>query len=60
MLIKTLVRAFLVFRLESSLLSVDASQVLVAWLRCPVIEVIFDRLDRKSCLVRKLDEMFPF
>jgi hypothetical protein len=59
-MIKNLVRAVLVLRLELRLLSVDPRQVLITWLRRPVIEVIFDRLDRKSRLNRKLDEMFPF
>ena len=59
-MIKNLVRAFLVLRLESRLLSVDANQVLLTWLRRPVIEVLFDRLECKSRLVRKLDEVFPF
>ena len=59
-MIKHLVRAFLVFRLESHLLSVDPGQVLLAWLRRPVIEVMFDQFHRKSRVVRKLDEVFPF
>ena len=59
-MIKNLVRAFLVLRLESHLLSVDPSQVLMAWRSRPVIEVMFDQLDRKSRLARKLDEVYPF
>ena len=59
-MIKNLVRAFLVFRLESHLLSVDPGRVLMAWLRRPVIEVMFDQFDRKSRLVGKLDEIFRF
>ena len=59
-MIKNLVRAFLVLRLESHPLSVDPGRVLMAWLRRPVIEVMFDQLNRKSRLVRKLDEVYPF
>ena len=59
-LIRNLVCAFLVFRLESRLLSVDPGLALLAWLRRPVIEVMLDQLGPRSRLIRKLNEVYPF
>ena len=59
-MIKNLASAFLVFRLELRLLSVDTSLILKDWLRRPAIELMFDHFGRKSRIVRKLNQIYPF
>lgn len=63
-MIRNLIRAVLVCRLELRQLAIDVDLVLAAWHRRPVIEVVLDtrrlRWQRRAALRRRLDEVYPF
>ena len=63
--IKSIVSAFLVFRLElRSPSPLDAGLILLEWLRRPAIEVLFQQRqsgqERRGLLVRRLNQVYPF
>ena len=63
-MLKNLIRAFLVFRLELWELSIDLDLVLMAWHRRPVIQTLLENRERHDHrherLIHKLDEVYPF
>jgi len=63
-MLKNLISAFLVFRLELRQLPVDLDLVLALWRQRPVIEIVLGqretRAERGAVLCRKLDEVYPF
>ncbi len=63
-MLKNLISAFLVFRLECRQLAVDVDLVLSLWRRRPAIEIVLERrterADKRAALRRKLDEVYPF
>lgn len=63
-MLKNLISAFLVFRLECRQLAVDLDLALALWRQRPTIEIVLDarqeRATQKTALHRKLDEVYPF
>lgn len=67
-MLKTLLRAAVVWRLESRELYLDPGLALVAWLRRPAIHLSLDAIRqsrdaatrRAQALLRRLDEVYPF
>ena len=63
-MLTNLVKALLVFRLESRQLAVDLDLVLALWRSRPVIEVVIGARDgaaaRASAIRRRLNEVYPF
>jgi hypothetical protein len=63
-MLKNLISAFLVFRLECRQLAVDLDLVLALWRQRPTIEIVLkarqNSVARKSALRRRLDEVYPF
>jgi len=63
-MLKNLISAFLVFRLECRQLAVDLDLVLALWRQRPRIEIVLgarqERAIQKAALRRKLDEVYPF
>jgi hypothetical protein len=63
-MLKNLISAFLVFRLECRQLAVDLDLVLALWRQRPTIEIVLSACQRsaarKSALRRRLDEVYPF
>lgn len=63
-MLKNLVRAFLICRLELQQVPFSLDAVLLAWLRRPVIEVLFERREsqdrEQQRLRRRLDQVYPF
>ena len=63
-MLKTLIRAFVVLRLETRDLHLDPGLVLLTWLRRPVIEMPLQAMQRARAgvvrLHRRLHEVYPF
>ena len=65
-MLKTLIRAVVVLRLETRDLHLDPGLVLLTWLRRPVIEMPLRAMQRaRACagavrLHRRLHEVYPF
>ena len=60
-LIKSLISAALVLRLETRQVPLDMGLIVLAWLRRPVIEIVLNRASENAIrLRRKLDEVYPF
>ncbi|MBT4498613.1 MAG: hypothetical protein HOC74_12870 [Gemmatimonadetes bacterium] len=63
-MLKNLISAFLVFRLECRQLAVDVDLVLSLWRQRPAIEIVLERraerAEKRAALRRKLDEVYPF
>ena len=63
-MLKNLISAFLVFRLELRQLPVDLDLVFALWRQHPVIEIVLGRrearAEKRAALRRKLDEVYPF
>ena len=63
-MLKNLISAFLVCRLEFRQLGVDLDLVLALWRHRPAIEIVLgqrrQRERRGDALRRKLDEVYPF
>jgi hypothetical protein len=59
--IKSLISAALVLRLETRQIPLDMGLIALAWLRRPVIEIVLNRASEDGIrLRRKLDEVYPF
>ena len=62
-MLRKLIRTCLVLRLELQTVPLDWSLVLLAWLRCPAIEIVLRAREEESQRVylrRRLDEVYPF
>ena len=61
-MVKNLLRAFLVFRLEFHQPSLSMEAMLSYWRRSPLVQyVIEDQGERRSAAIkRRLDEVYPF
>ncbi len=67
-MLKTLLRAAVVLRLESRELYLDPGLILLSWLRRPAIHMPLEAMRRvraaagehTATLVRRLDEIYPF
>ena len=64
-MLRNLIRAFLIFRLELRQLPLDLDQIVYAWVHRPAIHLLHDvtesaRRLRRTALARKLDEVYPF
>ncbi|MFH1571962.1 MAG: hypothetical protein ABIL09_28490 [Gemmatimonadota bacterium] len=63
-MVRTLLRAFVVLRLESRDLYLDPALILLAWLRRPAIELPLEACRgaalRAFRLARRLDQVYPF
>ena len=60
-MIKSLISAALVLRLETRRIPLDMGLIALAWLRRPVIEIVLNRASKDGIrLRRKLDEVYPF
>ncbi|MCY3762406.1 MAG: hypothetical protein OXH50_14230 [Gemmatimonadetes bacterium] len=60
-MIKNLVSAALVLRLETRQVPLDLGLIALTWLRRPVIEIVLNRASENAVrLRRKLDEVYPF
>lgn len=67
-MLKTLLRAAIVLRLESRDLYLDPGLILLSWLRRPAIHMPLEALQRArraatrraEVLIRRLDEVYPF
>ena len=67
-MLKTLLRAVVVLRLESRELYLDPGFILLSWLRRPAIHMPLEALERArrlgrqraAALIRRLDEVYPF
>lgn len=63
-MLRNLIGAFLVFRLEAGQLPVDLQLALQLWRQRPAIEIVLgqrhDRAAARSRLRRRLDEVYPF
>ncbi len=67
-MLRTLLRAAVVLRLESRELYADPGLILLNWLRRPAIHMPLEAIrraraaagDRATALVRRLDEVYPF
>jgi hypothetical protein len=63
-MLRNLIRAFLVLRLELREVPVDLELVLSWWWRGSTIEIVLgereDRAARTAALRRRLDEVYPF
>ena len=63
-MLKNLVRAFLICRLELQRVPLSLDAVLLAWLSRPVIEVLLEergsRDREEERLRRRLDQVYPF
>jgi len=57
---RTLVSAFLVFRLECRKLTVTWEDILTAWIHRPVVEVVLEDRQGRERLIEKIDEVYPF
>ena len=60
-MIKNLISAALVLRLETRQVPLDMGLIVLNWLRRPVIEIVLNRASEEAVrLRRKLDEVYPF
>ena len=67
-MLKTLLRAAVVLRLESRELHLDPGLILLNWLRRPAIHMPLEAIrqaraaagERAAALIRRLDEVYPF
>ena len=63
-MLKNLISAFLVFRLELRQLPIDASLVLLRWRQHSVIEIVLhrreERREERERLLHRLEEVYPF
>lgn len=57
---RTLVSAFLVFRLECRKLTVTWEDILAAWIHRPAIEIVLQDRRCRERLVERIDEVYPF
>ena len=64
-MLKGIVSAVLVFRLEIRQVPLDMGLVLLTWLRRPTTEIVLSQIGRRrhsadTRLFSKLDELYPF
>lgn len=61
-MVKNLLRAFLVFRLEFHQPTFHFETLLSYWRRTPIVQYVIedDREQRSIALKRRLDEVYPF
>ena len=59
-MIRAMVSAFLVIRLECRRLPITLEDILTAWIHRPGIEVVAQERGRRERLVERLDEVYPF
>lgn len=61
-MVKNLLRAFLVFRLEFHQPTLHFETLLSYWRRTPIVQYVIedDREQRSTALKRRLDEVYPF
>ncbi|MEW6749925.1 MAG: hypothetical protein AB1505_02990 [Candidatus Latescibacterota bacterium] len=63
-MVRGLIRALLVLRLESRQLPIDLGLVLAMWRSQPVVEIVVaarqEAAARRAAVRRRLDEVYPF
>lgn len=59
-MIRAMVSAFLVIRLECRKLTITWEDILTAWSHRPAIEVVLQEKISRSRLIERMDEVFPF
>ena len=63
-MLKNVIRAFLVFRLELQDLPIDLNGVLALWRHRPGVEILLTerakRREKRELLLEKLNEVYPF
>ena len=64
-MMRTLIRAFLIFRLELRQLPLELDQIIYAWVHRPAIHLLHQAGDsarsfRRGELSRRLDQVYPF
>ena len=60
-MVKSLIGAFLVLRLETRQVPLDLSLIALTWLRRPAIEIVLPLVNREGQWLRqRLDAVYPF
>lgn len=58
--IRAMVSAFLVMRLECRKLTLTWEDILTAWIHRPVVEVVLKDRHGRERLIERIDEVYPF